>query len=353
MKRSTLPEESVHCITETTARTRQRMSRRQLFSRMAATASMLPVVDSLAVRMEAQSTQGAGGGAQGGPPRGPRNVQGGSGPIQVLLITKDHPYDREPFYQLFDSFGKEITWTHVDHPAAQVFFDPDLAAPFDVFVVFDMIGRSRKARPDGTFETVNLEPSPALKKGMRALLQKGKGMVFFHHAIGSWVAWPEYPEILGGGSEFNAFPGLPLKLRGKEYPYSPNRVGVEQHITIADKTHPIVQGLGDGFDIVDEVFLHPVFEDSVHALLRTDFKRVDSNFTRQYEQGWRYPGEGSSLAAWCKASERSPIVYLQFGHDAKAWENPGFRTLMSNSIRWAASKDALAWAAANRTTIFK
>lgn len=351
MKQHTLSEGSAHSVAETAERTGQPMSRRQVFSRTAA-ASMLPVVGSLAGQMNAQAPQGGAGGAQSAPPRPPRNVQGGTGPIKVMLITKDHAYDREPFFLMFDSFGKEITWTHVDHPAAQVFLDPDLAAPYDVFVVFDLIGRGSRTRPDGSVETINLEPSPVLKKGMKALLQKGKGMVFFHHAIGSWVLWPEYHEILGGAAEFAPFGGLPLKLRGKEYAYSPNRVAVEQHITVADKTHPIVQGLGDGFDIVDEVFLHPVFEDSVHPLLRTDFKRIDSNFPRQYAQGWRHP-EGSSLAAWVKAAERSPIVYLQFGHDAKAWENPAFRTLMSNAIRWTASKEALAWAAANRTRIFK
>jgi len=256
---------------------------------------MLPLAGSLAVTMRAQTPQG-GGGAQGGPPRGPRLVQGGAGPVKVLLITGGHPYDREPFYLMFDSFGKEITWTHVEQPAAQVLFDPVLAAPYDVFVLFDMYGRSSKTGPDGSVQIVNMEPPASLKSGMKALLQKGKGLVLFHHAVGSWVAWPEYHEIVGAASEFAALPGLPLKVRGKEYPYSPNRIGVQQHISIADKAHPIVQGLGDGFDITDEVFVHPVFEDSVHALLTTDFKRVDSNFPRQYAQGWRL-SEGSSLSA--------------------------------------------------------
>ncbi len=312
---------------------------------------MVPLAGSLAASMGAQPPQG--GGPQGGPPRGgPRVTQGGSGPIKVLLITGGHPYDREPFYSMFDSFGKEITWTHVDQPAAQVFFDPVLAEPYDVFVIFDMYGRVTTRNPDGSMKVTNMEPPASLKRGMKALLQKGKGLVIFHHAVGTWVAWPEYKEIVGAAAEFAALPGLPLKVRGKEYPYSPNRIGVTQRITVVDKNHPITQGLGDGFEITDEVFMHPVFEDSVHPLVRTDFKRVDSNFPRQYEQGWRHP-EGSSFAAWYKASENSPVVYMQFGHDAQAWDNPGFRTLMSNSIRWAASKEALAWAAANRTKIFE
>jgi uncharacterized protein len=316
-----------------------RLSRRRILSRAASAAALLPVINSPAVRMNAQTAA----------PRLPRNVQGGAGPIQVMLITKGHPFDREPFYLMFDSFGKEITWTHVEYPAAEVFFDPVRAERYDVLVFYDMYGKGPKPGATSPSETINLEPSPAVKKGMKALLRRGKGMLFFHHAVGSWVLWPEYHEILGAAAEFG---GLPLKVRGKEFPYSGYRGGVEQHISVVDKTHPIVQGLGDGFDIVDEVFMHPVFEDSVHALLRTDFKRIDSNFPMQYGRGWRHP-EGSSMAAWVKTAERSPVVYLQFGHDAKAWENPAFRTLMSNAIRWTASRDALTWAAANRTAIFK
>ena len=33
-----------------------------------------------------------------------------------------------------------------------------------------------------------------------------------------------------------------------------------------DKTHPIVQCLGDGFDIVDEAYSCQMFEESVHLL---------------------------------------------------------------------------------------
>ena len=61
----------------------------------------------------------------------------------------------------------------------------------------------------------------------------------------------------------------------------------------------------------------------------------------------------SNLAAWVKTAESSPIVYIQMGHDRVAWENPAFRTLLDNAVRWAASKDAMAWAKKNPTKIFK
>ena len=53
-----------------------------------------------------------------------------------------------------------------------------------------------------------------------------------------------------------------------------------------------------------------------------------------------------------KTAEKSPVVYIQHGHDKLAWENPAFRRLVMNGIRWAASKEAMAWAAANPKKIF-
>ena len=56
---------------------------------------------------------GGGGGGRGMP-------QGGRGPIKVLLITKGHPFERQAFFELFDALGDDITWTHIEHPAADV-----------------------------------------------------------------------------------------------------------------------------------------------------------------------------------------------------------------------------------------
>ncbi len=77
-------------------------------------------------------------------------TQGGSGPIRMLLITKAHAYEREPYYQMFDSMGADITWMHVDHPAAEVFMTPKYANRYDVAFFFDMngaqadLGRSKR-----------------------------------------------------------------------------------------------------------------------------------------------------------------------------------------------------------------
>jgi type 1 glutamine amidotransferase len=281
------------------------------------------------------------GGGRGGPP------QGGAGPIKVMFVTKGHAYDREGLALMLDALGKEISWSHVEHPAVTTFFNPANAGVFDVFLFFDAIGRQRITRPDGTtgFE----DPGPAAKKNLQALMQAGtKGMVFLHHSIASWNhTWPEYSEMIGGACDW----GNPVTFKGKEYPNSGAQGGVKQRITVADKSHPITQGVGDGFEITDETYLCPYAPETVHPLLRTDFKAVDVNFPNRYAGGWRHPEvPGSDLAGWVKVAGKTPIAYLQNGHDRTAWENPAYQTLVLNAIRWVASKEGKAWAAANAKT---
>ena len=54
-----------------------------------------------------------------------------------------------------------------------------------------------------------------------------------------------------------------------------------------------------------------------------------------------------------KTAESSPVVYIQMGHDARAWNNPAYRTLVANAVKWAATPDAMAWATKNPSRIFK
>jgi type 1 glutamine amidotransferase len=293
--------------------------------------------------------QGRGGGGGG---------FGGGGSTKVLLITKGHAYDREPFYQLFDQapVGATSRWTHVEQPAAEIFFDPALAKDYDVFVFYDIngSGERRKPRLDKTGKPVlNKDGSPAftwdpppadLVANTKALLRQGKPMIFLHHASASWAhSWPEFTEVMGIACDW----GQPLRVRNIDHPKSGFFQRTNQTITVVDKAHPITQGLGDSFQIVDEAYNCPIFEDSVHPLLRTDFtpKDVALNLNPR--------AKFSNLAAWVKTAENSPIVYIQLGHDNQAWSNPAFRTLLDNAIKWAASPDAMAWAKKNPKKIFK
>ena len=333
-------------------------SRRGFIGAAAGAAASIPLI---AKAQQAPAPAPAGRGAaapaagRGGGGRGA--AQGGTGPIKVLFVSKYHPYDRENLALAFDAMGSDITWTHVEHPAAEAFYDPKVAAPFDVLMFYDAFaGRELRPRPDGTTETIYNPPSAQTQANLKALLQAGyKGFLFFHHAIASWVhAWPPgingsnaYVEVMGAAADW----GTPIKnIRGVDYPPSGALGGTQQHITVVDKSHPITQGVED-FDIIDEAYLCPIFEDSVHPLLRTNFVPVDTAFpARPQVKG--HPA-GSNLTGWVKVAERSPVAYIQHGHDQRAWDNPAWRKLMINAIKWAASPESKAWAHANPKRIFR
>ena len=292
--------------------------------------------------LHAQARGGARAGAQARPRRVP---QGGGGPLQVLVITRGHEFEREPFNTLLDSLGEDITWTHVEHPAAQVFLDPAQAAPYDVILFYDLAGPGvRQTNADGSNQRVYPEPSAQLKRSFQALVEQGKGLVFLHHSSAGWAHhWPEYSEVIGGACDWYA----PTTIRGVDHPRHGFFGNTEQHLSVVDKNHPVVQGLAGGFDMTDEAYACAWFEDSVHPLLRTSFKPEDP--TKNLNPSWPY----SNLAAWYKASENSPVVYIQLGHNHLAWENPAYPVLLGNALKWAGSKEALDWAKANHTDIFK
>ena len=326
------------------------VSRRSLFGTIVGAAASVPLLAQAQQPAPAQGAPAPGRGAAGrGAP------QGGTGPIRVLFISAYHPFDRENLFVALDSMGQDIRWTHVEHPAAEVFYDPRFAANYDVYLFYDAFA-GRTPAPGGNMFAGDFKdavPSAQTQANLKALLQAGnKGFVFFHHSVASWAhTWPAgvngsnaYSEVIGGVADW----GSPLKnVRGKDYPPSGFKVQ-PQRITVVDKTHPITAGVDD-FDIVDESYLWPVFEDSVHPLLRTNAVQTAENY-RPQQAG--HP-TGSSLTGWYKAAERSPVVYIQHGHSNDAWPNPAWKRLMLNAIKWAASPESKTWARANPQRIFR
>jgi len=261
---------------------------------------------------------------------------------EILLITKGHPFKRDAFFEVFDALSG-ISWTHIEQPAAQAFFDPDLAKPYDAFVLYDMPGI--RFRSDGPPDF--LEPPAQLERNIGELLERGIGLVFLHHAIAAWPAWPEYAEIVGG--RFLYLPGV---LRGTRRQDSGYRHGVTHDVrVVAD--HPVTRGIPSSFSITDELYLYEVFDDSVVPLLRSGHSFVRDNFYSAAKvvregkmfsnEGWQH-SNGSDLIGWAKHYRNSPIVYLQCGDDGTAYANPHYRTLISNAIDWVSSDDARAWA---------
>ena len=249
-------------------------------------------------------------------------------PVEVQVVTGGHPFEPEPFFDVFDHLG-DISWRAGDAPAVGA----------DVVVFYDMPG-IRFTRADPPLELV--EPSDAQRQVFADLCARGTGLVFMHHAVAGWPAWPGYAELVGGRFHY-----APARLRDTDYPDSGYRFDVTHTIEVLEPDHPVCAGLDDRFTLTDELYCFPVFETDVTPLMRTTFDTTDvSRFSsadlairgrRDSNDGWSHP-PGSALVAWCKQVDASRVVYLQFGDGPQTYADPSFRLVLGNAIQWAAGR---------------
>jgi hypothetical protein len=260
---------------------------------------------------------------------------------RMLAVARGHPYDRNAFAALCSGLD-EFDVCLVEQPAAQALLNPADARDYDAILHYDMPGVDFTDND----APVGLAPAPAFRKGYLDMLEAGIGVVYLHHAIAAWPAWPEYAEIVGGRFHYRG-----ATLRGRDWPDSGYRHGVEHRLAKVGQ-HPVTAGLPDSFTMIDELYLCPVFEEEVVPLLRSDYRFEEDGFYSAARavagemfsrQGWSHPA-GSALVAWATRYGNSPLVYLQGGDDAAALGDPNFRRLVHNAVRWVVSDAAHAWA---------
>jgi type 1 glutamine amidotransferase len=258
-------------------------------------------------------------------------------PLNVLVTAKGHPYLRDPFMAIFDQLPG-IACTLVEQPAAARLMTPRGMAGFDALVLYDMPGVDF-AGPD---RPTYVEPDAGFKDGFLALLDEGRvGVVALHHAIAGWPAWPEYAELLGG-----RFLYRPGELRGRLRPASGYRHDVDHEVAVLDPAHPVVASLPPRFRLRDELYLFEVFDDLVQPLLASGHTFTDANFYSAAlavqgqmfsNAGWTH-APGSNLVGWTKRARNAPLVYLQPGDGPTTYEDPNYRRLIENAIRWVAGQ---------------
>jgi type 1 glutamine amidotransferase len=217
--------------------------------------------------------------------------------IRVLVVTGGHDFEREPFFALFQGYD-DITYQAVEHPKAHDLFKPDAANQYDVLVLYDM------------WQDISDEA----KANFVNLLQQGKGLVALHHCLASYQSWDEYAKAIGG-----KFYLQKQVEGGVEKPASTFQHGVRFTVHVADPNHPVTSGVKD-FEIVDETYGHFEVLPQVKPLLTTD-----------------EPSSGKTIG-WTNTYGQSRVVYLELGHDHTAYENPNFRQLVAQAIRWTAGK---------------
>jgi type 1 glutamine amidotransferase len=220
-----------------------------------------------------------------------------SSKLKVLIVTGGHGFEREPFFQVFKD-NSEITFTPAAHEKtnATVYERDDLLS-YDVVVLYDMPKNINDAQ----------------KAKFLSLFDKGTGLLVLHHALVSYQHWPEYERIIGGRyPEEDGKGGVVTPQVGYEH-------DMEVPVVIVGKNHPIASGVRD-FTIHDEIYWGFRVQPDVTPLITTT-----------------HPKSGKPLA-WTRTQGKSRVVYLQLGHDHLAYENPNYRRLVAQSIRWVARK---------------
>jgi hypothetical protein len=267
--------------------------------------------------------------------------------LNILVVTNGHPYDYNGFHAIFDD-NPELTASFVDQPAAQAVLRPDSAKNYDAILFYDMWGI-----PMDPTSSASAEPPADYVKSIEALLARGTGLVLLNHALVQWPQWPLWREISG-----TTFLLSQSEQGGKTVPGSGYRGGAgEPHrnarhrLSVVDPAHPVSRGLGEGFEIVDELYLRMPAAESpdIKPLLISDYPFTEKNFNppplaSQEEQArWHHP-DGNNVIVWAKRTGNSPIVASEAGDGPEAYANPAFRRMLYNALGWVASEEARAWA---------
>ncbi|HTD65630.1 MAG TPA: ThuA domain-containing protein [Candidatus Limnocylindria bacterium] len=215
--------------------------------------------------------------------------------LKVLVITGGHGFVTNSFFRVFQD-NPEITFTNViQAKSSSTAYDREDLLSYDCIVLYDMVQNISETQ----------------KAKFLSLFDKGVGLVVTHHALVSYQAWPEFERIVGGTY------AEPQDKRGKVTPELGWEHDIDFEVQVIARDHPITAGVKD-FAINDEIYwgfrLRP---DSIPLITTT------------------HPKSGKPLA-WYRTEKHSRVVYLQLGHGPSAFENPNYRKLLAQSIRWAA-----------------
>jgi len=147
--------------------------------------------------------------------------------------------------------------------------------------------------------------SDEAKDNLLAFVKNGKGLAISHLASASFPEWQEFRKLVGR-----------YWVMGKSG-HGPRSVF---KVNIAQKDHPIVQGMAD-FETDDELYAKLQGDAPIHVLATADSdfskKTEPLVFTAEYGQG--------------------RLFHEAFGHDGKAIRTPSVAQIIVRGCEWAAT----------------
>jgi type 1 glutamine amidotransferase len=205
--------------------------------------------------------------------------------LKVLVVSGGHGFPVPAFRKVFEGYA-DMQCTFVDEKVGGEAFEEIDGWDYDVILLYNYMRK----------------PSDKAWNNFNALLDRGVGLVILHHAIYGYRPRPGFIKIVG----------VTCWLSGAKH-------GVDIPVHVEDPKHPITRGLKD-FTIHDETYAGHKLDPRVHPILTTDM-----------------PTNGRGVA-WVHTVGKSPVCYFQLGHDAAAYANENFQTILGRAIRWTAGR---------------
>lgn len=143
----------------------------------------------------------------------------------------------------------------------------------------------------------------------------GKGFVAGHAATVAYYDWPAFTPLIGAfmASEFRVMP---------------------MRVINADPTFPGASAFPKAFSFTDQfpVMKLPFTSKDAHVILRLDASAMTP------EQRATRP-DGDFPLVWAKHYGKGRVYNLTLGHEEGVWDDPRFRELAHQGIRWALGMD--------------
>ncbi len=215
----------------------------------------------------------------------------GKKPIRVLLVGGGSSHDFDKWYK-----GEDVATLQMDGLASVEYTDDPtsiLSKLSGVDVLY--LANNQPIQDDAT------------RRAIFAFVDAGKGLVLAHPALWyNWNDWPEYNQkLVGGGSKGH------------------NKYGTFD-VTVTDQNSPIMKGVPATFKLDDELYYFkpdaagtPI-EVLATAKATTGPEVFPSIFTVDYPKG--------------------RIVGIALGHDVASHTIEPYKTILRNSVKWAARR---------------
>lgn len=229
----------------------------------------------------------------------------------ILVFSKTNGFRHEEAIPaanaLFARFARDNKWGYFQTENGAT-FRPEILARFDA-VVFNNVS--------GDVFT------PEQRQALRSFIENGGGFVGVHGSGGDMsYDWRWYVEHLIGAQ----FIGHPM---GPQFQRATVRV--------EDRTHPATTGLPETWQRTDEWYS---FESSprakgYHILAALDERTYSPKgpMGQDLRMGKDHP------VAWWHCTGRGRVLYSAMGHQAAAYSEPGYRTMLLGAVRWALGQE--------------